>query len=499
MTRSLRFEAAILLGLLAFFLPSRFVGAQTETPESTASATEPQGATETQNATLNEVQTEELADPNALAAIELYAQGNVEGAFQLFKKVYDANPDSDPPGVLLALLHSHAGRFLDMRRSLEQTAEDYPTDPEAFLQLAGIDVQEGRLLEAQLLVERAEKLIDGYKENRPETVTRLDYLKEEALTARANLAEKRERYDDAKSFVRKVLELDPENAQAYWNLGYLSMKTRKLEDAEAAFDEAAKRNPELWPGWLQVATSLDREDLVEEGKELLEARKDAAKAAPKNQRAQVARLYLRFHMIDEAAKIAEEFANENEEKDLDRWLLAGWIALYADRYKAAEERFRNATLVDPENFEASNGLALALLDQSNKEKLARARIIATKNYHSYPDSPEAAITYAWTLYLSGDQKGANEIFGPMLSSGQMTATVAYYLAEIAHSRGDSEMARTLVGLALSQKSNFPKRNAALELQKILEPEAESETDPMDDFDVDAKTPGEEEFDVESEE
>ena len=197
MTRSLRFEAAILLGLLAFFLPSRFVGAQTETPESTASATEPQGATETQNATLNEVQTEELADPNALAAIELYAQGNVEGAFQLFKKVYDANPDSDPPGVLLALLHSHAGRFLDMRRSLEQTAEDYPTDPEAFLQLAGIDVQEGRLLEAQLLVERAEKLIDGYKENRPETVTRLDYLKEEALTARANLAEKRERYDDA--------------------------------------------------------------------------------------------------------------------------------------------------------------------------------------------------------------------------------------------------------------------------------------------------------------
>ena len=434
---------------------------------------------------------ESQADPNALAAIDLYTKGDVDGAYQSLKKAYDANPDSDPPGVLLALLHSHAGRFLDMRRALEQTAEDYPSDPEAYLQLAGVDVQEGRFLEAQLLIERAEKLVDGYKEAHPETVTRLQYLKEEALSARANLAEKRERYDEALDLVKKVVELNPENAQARWNAGYLSMKLRDYDAAELAFDEAAKRNTELWPGWLQVASSLDREDLVEEAAARMAKHKDDVDKAPNDQRAQVARLYLRWNMLQEAAEIIEGFVKENNEKNIDRWILTGWLDMYANKFAAAEENFLRATIVDPENFEASNGLALALLDQSNKEKLARAKVIAAKNYHAYPDSNEAAVTYAWTLFLSGNQKEANEIFGPMLSSGKMTATVAYYIAEIANVRGDRDLARTLLKLAISQKANFPKRNAALELQALLDATEEKEdVDPYSDFD-DEPTFGEE--------
>ena len=425
---------------------------------------------------------ESQADPNALAAIDLYAKGDVEGAYQLFKKTYDANPDSDPPGVLLALLHSTAGRFLEMRRALEQTAEDYPSDPEAFLQLAGVDIQEGRFLEARLLIERAEKLVDAYPEARPESDSRLAYLREETLSARANLAERRERYDEAKQLVQKIVDINPNNPQAYWNLGYLSMKLRQYDDAEKAFDKAAELNNELWPGWLQVASSLDREDLVEEGKSRLELHQDELENASKSCRAQVARLFLRWDMLEEAAKIVEEFATANDEKDLDRWLLSGWVALYSDKYRAAEDFFRNATLVDPESFEASNGLALALLDQSNKEKLARARVIAAKNYAAYPDNQEAAVTYAWTLFLSGRQKEASDIFSPILSSGEMTATVAYYLAEIANYRGDREMALTLLKLACSQKSNFPKRNAALELRRLLEEGVEPPTNPFDDFD-----------------
>ena len=453
--------------------------APAQTEEKNASA-------ETEQASASVAEDDSLeaqANPNTLAAIELYTQGDVEGAYNLFKKVYDENPDSDPPGVLLALLHSHAGRFLDMRRSLEQSAEDYPADPEAYLQLAGIDVQEGRFLEAQLLIERAEKIIDAYKENRPETTTRLEYFKEEALSARANLAERRGRYEEARKLVRKIVDANPENAQAFWNLGYLSMKLKEYDEAEKAFDDAAKLNDELWPGWLQVASSLDKEDLVEEGKARIAGHEETVANAPKSQRAQVARLYLRWNMIEEAGKIISKIAEENEEKDLERWLLAGWLALYASKYSLAEENFRNATLVDPENFEASNGLALAMLDQSNKEKLARAKTIAAKNYHAYPDNPEAAVTYAWTLFLSGNVKEANEIFGPILSSGQMTATVAYYLAEIANVRGDKSLAKTLLNHALSQKSNFPKRAAALELKALLENESEQEeTNPLDDFD-----------------
>ena len=114
------------------------------TPDAAATPAKPDAPAKSTDPELAEL--EEQADPATLKAIDLYIEGDVDGAYALFKQVYDANPDSDPPGVLIATLHSHAGRLLDMRRALEKTAEDYPTDPESFLQLAGIDAQEGRFL-----------------------------------------------------------------------------------------------------------------------------------------------------------------------------------------------------------------------------------------------------------------------------------------------------------------------------------------------------------------
>lgn len=433
---------------------------------------------------------EEQADPSTLKAIDLYIEGDVQGAFDLFRKVYESNPDSDPPGVLLALLHSHAGRFVEMRRCLEQSAEDFPSDPEAFLQLANIDAQEGRFLETELLVERAETLIDKYAELFPESTSRLAYFREEALSTRANLAEKRGRNEAAEALTRKVTELNPENAQAWWNLGYLSMKQKKYDAAEEAFDSAAKLNPSLWAGWLQVLSMLDHDDLVDEAKGRAETKKEQIENATKAEKAQLARLYLRWYMFDDAFAIVKGFEDQNEERDIDRWLLSGWLGLYANKYAAAEEFFRNATLIDPTNFEATNGLALALLDQSNKEKIGQARVIAARNYRAQPDSQEAATTYAWCLFLSGNTKESDSLFQPMLESGKMSASVAYYLAEIANVRGDQDLALNLLDLALSQKANFPKRSASLELKEIVEaqlkgeaPAAEEEEDPVKkDFD-----------------
>ena len=178
---------------------------------------------------------ETTAPPEAEAAVDAYLAGNPDLAYRLLKELYDANPDSDPPGVMLALLYSNNERFLEMRRELEKTAEDYPDDPEAFLQLAGIDVREGRYLEAALLLERADKLNDEYAARFPES-TRVAYLREEALNVRALLAERRERYDEAAELTQKIVDANPKHVQARWNLGYLAVKRNLLDDAEKAFD-----------------------------------------------------------------------------------------------------------------------------------------------------------------------------------------------------------------------------------------------------------------------
>jgi tetratricopeptide (TPR) repeat protein len=423
---------------------------------------------------------EAQANPLTLKAIDAYFDGDEDEAYALFKEVYDENPDSDPPGVLIAALHSRMGRFLEMRRSLEQSAEDYPSDPEAFLQLAGVDAQEGRFLETELLVERAERLIDEYLELHPDSTERVKYFKEEALATRAILAEKRGRYDAAAELTRQVIALNPENPQYYWNLGYLALKKKDYDAAESAFDEAAKRNSNLWSGWLQVLSALDRDDMVDEATARLETKTEEIEDATKTELAQLARLYLRWFKIEDALQIARKFEEENDVRNLDRWLLLGWLALYANNYVAAEKFFRNATIVDPSSFEASNGLALALLDQGNKEKLSQARAIAARNYRERPDSLEAATTYGWCLFLSGNTREADSIFQPLFDSGSMSATVAYYLAEIANVRGNPELSENLLELALSQKANFPKRAAALELKELVERQLK---DPFkDDFD-----------------
>ena len=214
--------------------------------------------------------------------------------------------------------------------------------------------------------------------------------------------------------------------------------------------------------------------------------------ASRRERAQLARLYLRWNRLDEAAALVGELEAEGK-NDFDGWALRGWVALYAGGYAVAEDAFRRATFIDGKSFEASNGLALALLDQRNKEKLAQARAIAAKNYRTYPDSQDAAATYAWTLFLSGAAREADAIFGPMLDSGEFSSTVAYYLAEIANVRGEKSLALTLLDLALRQKANFPKRVAAVELRGIIAPETlEEKADDAEESPENAETPNAEE-------
>ncbi|MBQ2789933.1 MAG: tetratricopeptide repeat protein [Thermoguttaceae bacterium] len=452
----------------------------TENAQETKETQAAENAQETQAGQVGEVaqETQEAeggvpgASPEAEAAVDAYLAGKPELAYRLLKELYDANPDSDPPGVMLALLYSNNERFLEMRRELEKTAEDYPDDPEAFLQLAGIDVREGRYLEARLLLDRADELNAEYAARFPES-TRIAYLREEALNVRALLAERRGRYDEAAELTQKVVDANPKNVQARWNLGYLAVKRNRLDDAEKAFDEAAELDERLWPGWLQVATTLDAEDRLDEAFERLQTQGALLETASRRERAQLARLYLRWNKLDEAAALVGELEAEGK-NDFDGWALRGWVALYAGGYAVAEDAFRRATFIDGTSFEALNGLALALLDQRNKEKLAQARAIAAKNYRAYPDSQDAAATYAWTLFLSGSAREADAIFGPMLESGQFSPTVAYYLAEIANFRDDKSLALTLLDLALRQKGNFPKRAAAVELREIIAPEKNEE-------------------------
>ena len=117
MTREEQFRAPRFVSLAALAMFTAFLVASGRAFSQDSGAEDPDDSSVVSESTSTKVAEE---------AIDLYLAGDAEGAYKLFERSYLANPDSDPPGVLLALLHSHAGRLPEMRRALEQTAEDYP-------------------------------------------------------------------------------------------------------------------------------------------------------------------------------------------------------------------------------------------------------------------------------------------------------------------------------------------------------------------------------------
>lgn len=413
-----------------------------------------------------------LEDPELDAGIDAWMKGNVEKCFQLFERAWKKNPDLSPPDVLIALLYSNTKHYEEVRKHLEKAAFEHSSDPEAWFQLAGIAIQEKRLVEAGLLIERGEKILNTADPDRKSSESRKRYFQQELLTLKANLAENQNHLDKAEKYVQKIVDEDPENDEAWLSLGYLCFKQKNFEEAKKAFDRAAKYNTKRLPGILVLALLQEQEGNTKEAKEAIDSM-SAADLEDSRILGPVVRLWMKWEKMEEAEKKIAQLQKMFPNAAMP-WILEGEYDLYHHQYRPAEDAFRKAITIDSENVEANNGLALALCDQGNQTKLKQAREIAEKNWERSYRTQETSTTYAWILFLSGEKKEADSLFEIMLQSGKINSPIAYYLAEIAYSKGDKNLALNFLDLALESESNFPKKEAARELVKIVEENLEKE-------------------------
>ncbi len=411
-----------------------------------------------------------LDHPELQAGLEAWMTGDIKNCERLIRIACDKEPNLAPPQIILALLYSNAGKYVQMREYLESAANEYPEDPEAYLQMAGIAFRDKRYTEAKLLVEHGNGLFKIYEEkskaDKINNKDRINYLRHEYLSLLASLANKKNDVQEAERLIRKLLESEPDDDETLASLGYLLFLQKKYEEAEKIFDKARTINAARLPGWLTLAHMMDNSGKTEEAKKMIESH-----FTPESTRYEfvppVVRLLMKWNRMDEAEKYIVKLQKDAAQM-VSTWTVSGEYALYKHQYYPAEEAFQHAVLLDPKNAEANNGLALALADQSNKMKMKQALEMAKKNWVRNPDSTEYKVTYAWILFLAGDKDEANAFFAPMLESGKMTQTAAYYLAEIANGKGNQSLALNLLDIALEQETNFPKREAAEELRKIID-------------------------------
>jgi tetratricopeptide (TPR) repeat protein len=357
-----------------------------------------------------------------------------------------------------------------MRAALENAIAKHPEDPEGYLILGNMALREGRVTEASLLYARTNELVAGLQD-----ASRRQTVEVRLLSGLAAVAEARDRWAEAQSSLESLLKVlpaekggrSPARAQAInrlaWALFQQGEAQRALETARAAHLADPQATPvaevtiarlyELFGGhanackWMFAAIAKAPDHLPT--------------------RLAVARWALETNQMDLAQGHADK-ALQIDPQSVGAKVLRGWIALWQEDYAAAEKHFEDARALDPGDFAASDGLALALCEQKDANKRNRALDVAVSNLGQQPTNFEAMSTYRPRfLWWDNDARRARSAV-PIGND----ADAVYCLARVFVSQGRKKEAQDLLRGVLMSTIRFAKRPDAMAELVALDPQAQ---------------------------
>ena len=406
--------------------------------------------------------------PDLTDAQTRFKNRDFDGALKLLKEAVKKNADLPPANVVMAQWFAQNNLVQAMRGALERAILDSPDDPEGYLFLGNIAINERRITEAAMLYEKANSLMEKMVSEKRREILRPQVYQGLAITNQA-----REKWETAKSFLDLWLQLKPDSLQALQQLVQCELQMGKQEDALVLLKKIAKLDKDALPpdtAMFRFFAQTEKARSKANTKKWLAA---ALTAAPQDIKTQLLAAQWNWEMgkYNEAEKHATA-AREIDKSSVDANVLSGVIALFRKDYKTAEGFFEAAHLLAPTNFAASNNLALALIEQGSLEKdeakKQRALQYAEANARANQKSAEAASTYGWILFKLGRYNEAEEALRAAVSSGSFTPEMAYYLATVLtlNKRSTEEdNAKRLLEAALQSTAPFAQRDEA---QKLLD-------------------------------
>ena len=392
---------------------------------------------------------------------DFFRQGDMDEAYRAFDAAQKENPSFSSAGVTLALLAKQQGDLALAHTYLNRAVQETPGDPEPWYRLAEIAAEENRLPELELLREKADALLAAFAESESgKDSPRLDFLRGEAISAASRALEAAGDLSAAEAKMREYIDLKPENSEGYLSLGYLLLRQEKNDEALGAFNRAKELNPSLFAGWLTAAALLEEKGDTEGATRLLNEHCKEETLSPQ-ELSRAARMLYRRGRLDETRGPVARMPHGSSER-------LKWDALLAYSEGDAESaavNYRLALRSVPDDFEATEGLILALAEEGKASLLSEAFERADRFRRRHPRSDEAAATLAWVEFQRGNTDRAEDILLPILDRGGLTPTSAFYLACITASRREEDLARQLLTSALTEPAFFPKRRDA---EKLLE-------------------------------
>ena len=191
----------------------------------------------------------------------------------------------------------------------------------------------------------------------------------------------------AEPLLRRVLELNPSNIDAYARLGTLYVSQKRLDEARAEFENIARQQERPVAARIFVGIILDMQNRPDE------ARKQYEEALAMNPRAAVAANNLAMHHVragnlDGALQLAQaakaELPDDARVSDT-----LGWIYYQKGMATLAITALRQSVEQNPKSAESRYHLGLALLKNGDKREARQSLEQALKLNGSFPDAAEA--------------------------------------------------------------------------------------------------------------
>jgi tetratricopeptide (TPR) repeat protein len=166
-------------------------------------------------------------------------------------------------------------------------------------------------------------------------------------------------YAAAEPLLRKVVESDPANYAAWFDLGFAENGLGKLEDSIAAYRKSVAAKPDVFESNLNLGLQLAKSGQADAEQFLWTATQLKPTSHPVEGQA---RAWLSLAHVLEATKPEQALAAYREAvalqpRDPEPHLAAGLLLEKQEKFSDAEQEYKQALVLDPTSSDAATGLA----------------------------------------------------------------------------------------------------------------------------------------------
>jgi tetratricopeptide (TPR) repeat protein len=294
--------------------------------------------------------------------------------------------------------------------------------------------------------------------------------------AQAEDAIQKNEFTGAETLLKKAIDKDPKNYQAWFDLGFVLNRLGRVEDSIHAYRQSVAAKPDVFESSLNLGLMLARANNPEAERYLRAAGglKPTAHPEEGQARAWLALAHLLENKKPEDALTAYGKASELTPKDPEPHLSAGLLHERQKEFSAAEAEYKQVLTLDPHSTEATIGLTNILMKSG---RIGEAEPLLRRLAGERPDDAGIHLQLGRVLAAQGKKDDAIAEIQTALKLAPADSEAQRELADLYTSAGKNDLAENTYRALVTTQPKDPELHRGLGqalLRQKKFPEAQQE-------------------------